>query len=169
MTHPSSKHCCVGLDALHVAALGLIQNAQRDIYIMTPDLEPARLNRADLALALSVFARSSRYTRVHILISSADRLVLGAHALLQLHRRMPSQIQIRQVQRGYVNASREHADHDQQMLIDARHRLVIDTQHKSWSGTLCVDDIPYARQQAERFESLWQQAQLIKDLQYLGL
>lgn len=156
------RHACVGLDALHIAALGLIQNAQRDLYLMTPDLEPARLDRADLALAVSVFARSSRYTRVQILISSAERLSCNAHALLQLHRRMPSQIDIRQV-------SADDATHDRMMIIDARHRLLIDPNPRQWSGWLCLDDLPSAHQQAELFASRWQHARPIRELRQLSL
>ena len=43
---------CEGLPSLKVAALHLIQNAARDVLLMTPDLEPTRLDDEDITLAL---------------------------------------------------------------------------------------------------------------------
>jgi hypothetical protein len=156
------RQACIGLDALHLAALGLIQNAERDLYLMTPDLEPQRLNRADLALAISVFARSSPRTRVRILITSTDRLSNNAHALISLYRRMPSRIEIRQVRP-------DDAKEERQMIIDGRHRLLIDQSDRQWSGWFCPHEVPQAAQQTEYFEYLWDHAQPIRELRQLSI
>lgn len=157
-----SRPYCEGLPSLKVAALHLIQNAARDVLLMTPDLEPTRLDDEDLALALSVFARSSRHTRCYILVTGDDPMKSIPHAILRTQRRLSSIMQIRQLEA-------EQATHERLMLVDHRHRLSVDLQGQHWMGWMGIHDIPRAKQDSERFLSLWQNAQPIHELRPLSL
>ncbi len=158
----SSRTYCEGLPSLKVAALHLIQNAARDVLLMTPDLEPTRLDDEDIALALSVFARSSRHTRCYILITGDQPMKSISHAMIRTQRRLSSIMEIRQLEP-------EQATHERLMLVDHQHRLSVDLQGQQWSGWMGIHDIPKAKQDSERFLSLWQHAQPIRELRQLSL
>jgi hypothetical protein len=158
----SSRTYCEGLPSLKVATLHLIQNAAREVLLMTPDLEPTRLDDEDIALALSVFARSSRHTRCYILITGDQPMKSISHAMIRTQRRLSSIIEIRQLEP-------EHATHERLMLVDHRHRLSVDLQGQQWIGWMGIHDIPRAKQDSERFLSLWQHAQPIRELRLLSL
>lgn len=158
----SCRTPCIGLPALKVAALHLIQNAAREVLLMTPDLEPMRLDDEDIALALSVFARSSRHTRCYILVTGDEPMKSISHAILRTQRRLASIIEIRQLEP-------EQATHERLLLVDHQHRLSVDLNGQQWSGWLGIHDIPRAKQDSERFLSLWQHAQPIRELRQLSL
>lgn len=72
----------------------LCHSASRYINIVSPGLDHAVFDNDDLLSALSNLARSSRQTRVRILISDKRALVSRGHRLLGLYRRLPSSVQL---------------------------------------------------------------------------
>ncbi len=78
-------------------AVQLCESAAREICILSPRLDHEAFDNPDLVDAIGVLVRSSRQTRVRILVSDARALVTRGHRLLQLARRLPSLVQIRKL------------------------------------------------------------------------
>lgn len=78
-------------------AISLCQTASRHICILSPQLDPAAFDSAELAATLSTLARDSRQTQVRILVKESGLLVGRGHQLLQLARRLPSSVHIRKL------------------------------------------------------------------------
>lgn len=76
-------------------AISLCESAARHICIQSPQLDYAAFDNTQLVDALTALARSTRQTRVRILINDARMLIGRSHQLVQLARRLPSVIQIR--------------------------------------------------------------------------
>ena len=64
---------------LQQAAIALLNEAQREILIITPDLEHDRFDNDDFCEALSAFVRSSRYTNTRILIADPQLAIEDGH------------------------------------------------------------------------------------------
>ena len=75
-------------------AVDLCSSASREICILSPRLDHDVFDNAELVDAIGVLIRSSRQTRVRILVSDSRALVTRGHRLLQLARRLPSSVQI---------------------------------------------------------------------------
>jgi hypothetical protein len=78
-------------------ALALAVSALRHICIMSPRLDHAVFDNAELAAALSALVRKSRQTSVRILIADSRALATRGHRLLNLARRLPSSVHIQKL------------------------------------------------------------------------
>lgn len=72
----------------------LCESAARHITIMSPRLDAAAFDRAELADALSALARRSRQTQIRILVQDPRDMVTRGHRLLTLARRLPSTVKL---------------------------------------------------------------------------
>ena len=75
-------------------AVELCSSAAREICILSPKLDHQVFDRPELVEAIGVLIRSSRQTRVRILVADSRALVTRGHRLLLLARRLPSSVQI---------------------------------------------------------------------------
>lgn len=75
-------------------AVELCSAAARQVCILSPALDPETFDNPALADALTALIRSSRQTRVRVLVADTRGLVTRGHRLLQLARRIPSSVQI---------------------------------------------------------------------------
>lgn len=86
-------------------ALELVNQARREVYIATWDLDAPVFSHQEFADALSRFVRDSRYAHAHILLQTPDKAVKLGHRLIPLAQRLSSHIQIHQPaseHRGYL-------------------------------------------------------------------
>tara|TARA_R110001599_G_scaffold353866_1_gene600928 strand:+ start:51611 stop:52096 length:486 start_codon:yes stop_codon:yes gene_type:complete len=72
----------------------LCSSAAREICILSPKLDHQVFDRPALVEAIGVLIRSSRQTRVRILVADSRALVTRGHRLLLLARRLPSCVHI---------------------------------------------------------------------------
>lgn len=153
---------CPDLLTLQHAARQLVGMARREILLLTPDLEPERLNDPVLAQALLDFLRESPRHQVMILISSDARWVPAPHALAQLHQRLPSRLPIRQVRETEGTG-------EQVMWVDGRHRLSAQKNERGWSGWLYPNDVMRGSEARTQFLQRWQRAVEVPDLRRLSI
>ena len=78
-------------------AVELCGSAAREICILSPTLDHEAFDNTKLTDALGVLIRSSRQTRVRIVVADTRSLVSRGHRLLLLARRIPSCVQIRRL------------------------------------------------------------------------
>lgn len=143
-------------------ALDMIQNAEREIFILVSNFVQGQFDDPHLAAALSLFARSSRYAQLCILVSSTQRVTATPHPLLQLQHRLSSLIQIRQV------LPDDASDLDL-LVVDQRHLLKLQLERHGQTAQHIQHAVPAAQQLSDRFLAWWQRAQSIQELRRLSL
>lgn len=147
---------------IHPVAIDMVQNAEREVLILVSNFVQGQFEDAQLATALSVFIRSSRYAQLCVLVSSTQRITATSHPLLHLQQRLSSLIQIRQV------LPDDASDLDL-MVVDQRHVLTLQLERHGQTGRHIRDAVPSAQQLADRFKLWWQRAQPISELRRLSL
>lgn len=147
---------------LQQAAIALLAQAKRDVFIMTPDLEHERFDNDDFCESLSAFARSSRYTQTKILIANPQLAIEDGHRVIKLMRRISSLIEIKQLHEHDI-------EHSQAMMIADNIGLLRCTNRDPWQGSLLPKGTPYAQQMRDYFVECWERADDIKDFRELKI
>lgn len=147
---------------VHLHAIDMIQNAEREVLIMVSNFVQGQFDDVAVSTALSVFARSSRYAQLCILVTSTQRIVPTTHPILQLQQRLSSLVQIRQV------LPDDASDLDM-LLVDQRHLLQLQLERHTLSGKSIQRAVPSAKQLSDQFLYWWQRAQPIAELRRLSL
>ncbi len=113
-------------DNYHVA-LEMVRQAKREVYIVTPDLDPSIYGEEAFIEALSSFARQSHHAHARFLIKNSNKAIKQGHRLIPLAHRLGSRISLHHP--GF-----EH--------------------HSFMEAFMVVDGIGYIhRQQADRFDA----------------
>ena len=68
---------------------------RRHLQLLHPNLDPLLFDRLDTVEAISAFLRSSRTTRMQIIIQDSSLIVARGHRLIELARRLDSHLEIR--------------------------------------------------------------------------
>ena len=143
-------------------AVQLCRDASRYICILSPHLDHAAFDNAELADALSALARSSRQTQVRILIGDAKALVGRGHRLLQLARRMPSSICIQKLS--------EHPDWSgETIVIKDRNGVLYKPGGSAHDGFYEPNSGASTQKHLELFNELWRHSAADTDLRSLTL
>lgn len=147
---------------LQSAAIALLAQSQREILIVSPDLEHERFDNDHFIEALSAFARSSRYAVTRILIADPTLAIEDGHRLVKLRRKLSSLIDIRQVHENDV-------EHIEPLIIADDIGLLRCTSRDPWQGSLLPKGTPYAQQARERFIEWWNRGEEIADFRELRI
>lgn len=108
--------------------LAMVQQARREVYIVSYDLDPAIFSQQAFVEALSAFVRRGRKAHARFLVQNSNRAVKQGHRLIPLAHRLSSSISLHKP--GF-----EHRDYSEAFVV--------------------VDGIGYIRRQyAERFEGV---------------
>jgi hypothetical protein len=140
----------------------LCGSAAREICILSPNLDHQVFDNAELVEAIGILIRSSRQTRVRILVSDSRALVTRGHRLLLLARRLPSLVQI-QKQVGHPQWKGETiviCDHDGVLYKSG------DSDH---DGFFEPSSRASTQRHLELFEELWRHSAQDVELRSLSL
>lgn len=148
------------------ATVTLLGQAQRELYIVTPDLEPERYNEAAFVDALSAFARRSRYADARILVGDPSIAVRWGHKVVSLARRLPTRLRIRQLHED--DFSVVEAKMEAWIVADDIGLLRRDGRD-GFQGMLAAKAIPHAQRASERFAELWERSQEVADFRNLDI
>ena len=86
-----------GLAAMCEALDELLASARRTVRILAPNLDPALLNRRQVATTLAQFVRVSPNSRIRVLFADGGDAVRQGHQLVACARRFPSYMDIRRL------------------------------------------------------------------------
>ncbi|EED34586.1 conserved hypothetical protein [Luminiphilus syltensis NOR5-1B] len=128
------------------ALIALLENATRHVDVLSPDLAPTLLNDEVVISCLTELVRRGRQTRIRLLVTRVRPLKEMGHRLLALALRVPSTVNLHELER--------HPEWPQDTVI------VVDRQAGMYSGAedtafRTLDGAAAARSQAERFDRLW--------------
>jgi hypothetical protein len=129
-------------------ALALLQQAQRSLCIYSHDLEPWLYHHSSVQEACTRFLLASPRAQLRILLRDAGRAVKEGHRLLNLSRRLPSNLHIRKLNPDYP--SEELA-----FLIADDCGLLLLPQPGQVAGHALYQDVARVRQRQTQFDQAW--------------
>lgn len=150
------------LEEFSKAELALIAQAKRELYIVTPDLEPERYNDVEFVDVLSAFARRSRYADARILVGDPGVALRWGHKVVNLFKRIPTRLRIRQMHEEDYKPEEAWIAADQIGLL-RRHGT------DGFKGSLSGKSIPHAKRASENFEAMWERSREIADFRNLDI
>tara|TARA_R110001592_G_scaffold38609_1_gene127204 strand:- start:41880 stop:42365 length:486 start_codon:yes stop_codon:yes gene_type:complete len=140
----------------------LCSSAAREICILSPKLDHQVFDRPELVQAIGVLIRSSRQTRVRILVADSRALVTRGHRLLLLARRLPSSVHIQ-----------KQVDHPQwkgeTIVICDREGVLYKPGDSDHDGFYEPSSRASAKRHLELFDDLWRHSAQDVELRSLSL
>ena len=143
-------------------AVELCSSAAREICILSPRLDHQVFDRPELVEAIGVLIRSSRQTRVRILVADSRALVTRGHRLLLLARRLPTSVHIQ-----------KQVDHPQwkgeTIVICDRDGVLYKPGDSDHDGFFEPSSRASTQRHLELFEELWRHSEQDVELRSLRL
>lgn len=90
------------LDEIKVACVTVADLALRNIYIITPNLEPQIYDNPELLDKLLKLCRGNRHASVRILVKDSSVAIKHGHGLIRLAQRLTTAIEIRNPMEEYL-------------------------------------------------------------------
>ncbi len=135
---------------------------RRKLLILSPQLDHALFDHADVTEAVSRFARSSPSATVRILIADSSAMVSRGHDLVELARRLDSSIEIRKLPEAQRGEESSFVTWDEQGYL-----LLPD--FRSYEAVTNPGDPVQARRLTEDFTRLWDRSAPDPELRTLRL
>lgn len=137
--------------------LALLQQSRHSLCLYTPDLEPWLYNHSSVQEACTRLLLASPRNRLRILVRDVSRPVSLGHRLLNLGRRLTSNLHIRRLNPDLP------CEESAYLLADA-HGLLLRPQADAWAGYAWYNDPARVRQQQAQFDQAWNTSVLDPDL-----
>lgn len=135
------------------AALAIVRSARHQLWLASPDLEPAIYDQEDFVAAVKQLALSGRGAAIHILVGDIRNAVLQGHRLVDLAQRLPSLIEIRRV----VPEASGHFE--SALLLNDVGSWMRRPDPLSFDGEGHYQDAPRQRQCLQDFSHAWDRAE----------
>lgn len=134
------------LTAARSSLVAQLEDAIRHVDILSPAMEPALLDRDEVAQQLIRLARRGRQSRIRVLINDFEPAQLEAHRLLRLTRRLPTAFSLKVL--------REHPEWNGETIVltDRSKGLMVIPRDRR---VQVIDSRPDAQRWAEQFDRLW--------------
>lgn len=151
-----------GLADFRAALDNMANQARHSVKIFTQELDHELYDDAEFLKVASDIGRNRKHCEIQILIKDANKATKLGHRLVELHRRLPSSILIRQLPRDYIEET------DEYMLVDDI-GLVKRYNIGYMEGSCEFKSIPEAQKKARFFDEIWQRSEPCQDLRRLSL
>lgn len=147
---------------LNEVAAQLIQQTSRTLRILSYELDPATFENEKIIALISNLARKSRYTQVKLLVVDASIAVKRGHRLIDLQRRISSNIKLRKV------SDDNHTIKENLLLADISGIICQDVKNREaiWAN---FNNQPIVSNYIAQFDELWERGLEDKDLRQLEL
>ena len=134
--------------------------ARRELCLFTRDLDKALYDQAPFLDAVRALALRSRTSRLRILLQDHERVVKQGHRLIELVRHLSSSAEIRIPHRDWL-------EHAQNFLLADRHGYVHRELATRYEATANYHAPLEVRHMLNRFEEIWESAQVDAELRRL--
>lgn len=151
-----------GLEDFRHYSLELLQQSQRQIAILSHDLDSPVYGASDYVQALSDFARSSRHCQVQILIKDTRRALESGHLLVRLAQRLSSKLEVRKI-------TQEPNNKEMGFMLGDTTKLLYKNDDSLYRGFYNSAAAREVKQLREEFNYLWQYAEAEPEFQQLYL
>ena len=129
-------------------ALALLSQAQHSLCIFTPDLERWLYHHSSVQEACTQFLLANPRNRLRILLNDSTSAVKDGHRLLQLSRRLSSNLQIRKLNPAYSYEENAY------LLADGN-GLLMRPKLEQITGYALYNDPGRVRVQQNKFDQAW--------------
>lgn len=129
-------------------ALALLQQARFNLSLYSPDLEAWLYSHSSVQDACTQFLLASPKNRLRILVRDVGRPVRQGHRLLNLARRITSNLHIRRINPD------QPGDESAYLLADDR-GLLLREQPEQYAGYALYNDPGRVRQRQAQFDQAW--------------
>lgn len=128
----------------------LLTGCRHSLHILSHDLDSTLWSLDNLSTELSRLNREARNRcQIHILVKDPHLLINTPHRLAQVHKRLPTIVQIRQLQ---LEPQNEQIDY----VIADRQALLFQHQHGVYQGFFDPEARAEAQGLLDEFTELWQ-------------
>jgi len=143
-------------------SLKLLNQARRNIAILSRDLDEAVYGNDEFIEALSHFVRSSRSAQVQVLVKNTKPAIESGHSLTKLHQRLSSKVLLRKL-------TLEPANTDMGFMLCDTAGLLYKNDDGVYQGFANYNAAVEVKRFREVFDYLWQYAEAEVELQVLHL
>jgi hypothetical protein len=151
-----------GSSDFRAAINNMVRQARHRVRIFTQELDHELYDQPDFIKITSKIGRQSKLCEIQILIHHPDKPSRLGHRLVELHRRLPSSILIRELPEDYDSLQDEYLIVDEIGLVK-RHVMGY------MQGTCEFKSIPDALKRARLFDEIWQRAEPSQSLRRLDI
>ncbi len=151
-----------GSDDFHAALDNMIRQARSSVRIFTQELDHELYDHAEFIRHASRIGRQVKNCSIDILIKKPDKAARLGHRLVELHRRLPSSIHIRQLPSDYEENTEEF------MIVDEI-GIVRRFTMGYMQGNCEFKSIPDALKKTRFFDEIWQKAEPCQELRRLHI
>lgn len=151
-----------GLEDFRHYSLELLQQSNRQIAILSRDLDEPVYGTNHYVQALSDFARSSRHCQVQILIKDTKRAIESGHPLVRLAQRLSSKIEVRKM-------TQEPNNKEMGFMLGDTTKVLYKNDDNAYRGFYNSAASREVKQLREEFNYLWQYAEPEPEFQQLYL
>jgi predicted GNAT family N-acyltransferase len=147
---------------LKKTAQELIKQVSKQLRILSYDLDTKIFDNHEMVESISSLARHSRYTNIQILVVDSSKIVSRGHRLINLQRRLSSNILLRKA------TTLPHEIKNNLIIADQTGTICqsIKEPKKIWAN---YNNHPITQNYISQFDDLWQRAQEDNNLRQLEL
>lgn len=143
-------------------ALDLAQQCRRQLRLLSHDLAPELFDSPEFVAALTQLARSSRFAEIRILVLEVRPIVQRGHVLLELQRRLSSNVRMRRADCAPTDLRENYLVADQRGILC----YALREPEQAWAD---YNNQPLAMDYAAQFDELWGRAIDDPELRLLSL
>lgn len=151
-----------GSRAQRQATLQLVAGAHQQLRILSYELDRHLWGEPGMVEILRAFVLRSQRAELRILVNQTQRAAQRGHHLVELARRLPSRIAIRELNEERRGIVEEFAIADEYALLHKRRHDDLEAQ---WHAHAPLD----ARRLRRRFDALWDESPPARELAVLGI
>lgn len=150
-------------DQARIAAIEIAAAARHQLWLVSPDLEPAIYDDDAFVAAVKRVARSGRGAAVRLLTGDIRIALQNGHRLLDLAQRLPSLIEVRR------QRPEESGPVDSALLFNDQGGWMRRGDSDSYDGEGHYQDAPRTRQLLASFQRAWDRAEVETRLRVLKI
>lgn len=132
-----------------LAALRMIQQAQRTVHVFSRDLEPRIYDDAEMTSALSALARRHRSSHVRLLVADVGPAQRNGHRWLELVQKLSSKIDVRVIHDDHLHHPFSFLVADQSGLLYRSNAVEYAGEAHFHAPLLCLEKL-------KLFDEIWQ-------------
>lgn len=144
-------------EQIQAHALALLQQSRHSLCLYSPDFEPWLYNHSSVQEACTRFLLASPKNHLRILLRDVSRPVKQGHRLLNLARRLTSNLHIRKINPDLPSEEAAY------LLADS-HGLLLRPQPDQYAGYALYNDPGRVRLRQAQFDQTWDSSLLDPDL-----
>jgi urease accessory protein UreF len=152
------REIVAGADAFGKALAMLLSGAELSVAVFSLGLNRQLYAREDVIDALRTFALRNERAQVRVLVADARAATTGGNPFLELARRLPSRIQMRE-----LTPEKREADGPEIVIVDRRRMLEL-PQQKRLEAYHYPHAAPRVLEKVKEIDALWDESEPVLEL-----